>query len=54
VSRQHFLVHALIPDAEDDLLEGTLERLVRFVFYGRGSASIASPRERLDDEEGDR
>jgi multicomponent Na+:H+ antiporter subunit E len=53
VSRQHFLVHALIPDAEDDLLEGTLERLVRFVFYGRGSASIASPRERLDDSEGE-
>ncbi|AZH25561.1 monovalent cation/H+ antiporter subunit E [Haloplanus aerogenes] len=51
VSRQHFLVHALIPEAEDDLLEGTLERLVRFVFYGRDSASIASPRERLDDGE---
>jgi len=51
VSRQHFLVHALIPDAEDDLLEGTLERLVRFVFYGRESARIASPRERLDDGE---
>jgi multicomponent Na+:H+ antiporter subunit E len=52
VSRQHFLVHALIPDAEDDLLEGTLERLVRFVFYGRESSRIASPRERLDDGEG--
>ena len=52
VSRQHFLVHALIPDAEEDLLEGTLERLVRFVFYGRESARIASPRERLDDGEG--
>jgi multicomponent Na+:H+ antiporter subunit E len=51
VSRQHFLVHALIPDAEDDLLEGTLERLVRFVFYGRESARIASPRERLEDGE---
>jgi multicomponent Na+:H+ antiporter subunit E len=53
VERQHFLVHALIPDAEDDLLEGTLERLVRFVFYGRESARIASPRERLDDAEGE-
>jgi len=53
VSRQHFHVHALIPDAEDDLLEGTLERLVRFVFYGRESARIASPRERLDDRTGD-
>jgi len=54
VSRRHFLVHALIPDAETDLLGGKLERLVRFVFYGRESARIASPRERLDDhQEGD-
>jgi multicomponent Na+:H+ antiporter subunit E len=53
VERQHFLVHALIPDAEDDLLEGTLERLVRFVFYGRESSRIASPRERLEDMEGE-
>lgn len=53
VERQHFLVHALIRDAEDDLLEGTLERLVRFVFYGRESARIATPRERLEDQEGD-
>jgi multicomponent Na+:H+ antiporter subunit E len=52
VSRQHFLVHALIPAAETDLLEGTLERLVRFVFYGRESARIASPAERADDDEG--
>jgi multicomponent Na+:H+ antiporter subunit E len=51
VARQHFLVHALIPGAEDDLLEGTLERLVRFVFYGRESARIATPRERLEDQE---
>jgi len=50
VTRQHFHVHALIPDAEDDLLEGKLERLVRFVFYGRESARIASPRERLRDD----
>ncbi|MFB6257045.1 MAG: monovalent cation/H+ antiporter subunit E [Haloplanus sp.] len=53
VSRQYFIVHALIPDAEDDLLKGTLERLVRFVFYGRESARIATPRERLDNREGD-
>jgi len=52
VARQHFIVHALIPDAETDLLDGKLERLVRFVFYGRESARIASPRERLEDEEG--
>jgi multicomponent Na+:H+ antiporter subunit E len=54
VSRQQFLVHALIPDAEDDLMEGTLERLVRFVFYGRESARIPSPLERRydgDDED---
>jgi multicomponent Na+:H+ antiporter subunit E len=49
VSRQQFVVHALIPDAEDDLMEGTLERLVRFVFYGRESARIPSPLERRDD-----
>jgi len=52
VARQHFLVHALIPDAEHDLLEGKLERLVRFVFYGRESSRIASPRERIDDGTG--
>ena len=51
VSRQRFVVHALIPDAEDDLLEGTLERLVRFVFYGRESARIPTPLERRDDGE---
>jgi multicomponent Na+:H+ antiporter subunit E len=55
VSRQHFLVHALIPSAEADLLEGSLERLVRFVFYGRAAARLPSPLERAGatDEEGD-
>ncbi|WP_338738834.1 monovalent cation/H+ antiporter subunit E [Haloplanus salilacus] len=53
VSRQQFVVHALIPDAEDDLMEGTLERLVRFVFYGRESSRIPSPLERRDDDGGE-
>jgi multicomponent Na+:H+ antiporter subunit E len=52
VSRQHFLVHALVPDAEADLLGGRLERLVRFVFYGRRSSRIPSPAERRDDGDG--
>ncbi|MFB6281783.1 MAG: monovalent cation/H+ antiporter subunit E [Haloferacaceae archaeon] len=50
VSRQHFLVHALIPDAEADLLGGALERLVRFVFYGRAAARLPSPLERAESE----
>lgn len=49
VSRQHFLVHALIPGAEDDLLGGALERMVRFVFYGRAAARLPSPLERAAD-----
>jgi len=53
VSRQQFVVHALIPDAEDDLMEGTLERLVRFVFYGRESSRIPSPLERRGDDGGE-
>ncbi|WP_248896575.1 monovalent cation/H+ antiporter subunit E [Haloplanus halobius] len=51
VSRQHFLVHALIPGAEADLFEGKLERLVRFVFYGRSASRIPTPLERRDDGE---
>ncbi|WP_132058464.1 monovalent cation/H+ antiporter subunit E [Halorussus amylolyticus] len=46
VSRRHFTVHALTTDTRDDLLGGTLERAVRFVFYGRSAARIASPAER--------
>ncbi|WP_254862679.1 monovalent cation/H+ antiporter subunit E [Halovivax gelatinilyticus] len=47
---QRLLVHTLIPDAREDLFEGRLERAVRFVFYGRRAARIATPRERGDTE----
>jgi multicomponent Na+:H+ antiporter subunit E len=46
VSRRHFTVHTLTPDAREDLFSGTLERAVRFVFYGRAAARIPSPLER--------
>lgn len=51
VSRQNFLVHALIPGAEDDLLEGGLERMVRYVFYGRAAARFPSPLDRATSED---
>ncbi len=47
---QRLLVHTLIPAARDDLFDGGLERAIRFVFYGRASAAIPSPRERDDAE----
>ena len=43
-------VHTLIPPAREDLFDGGLERGVRFVFFGRGSMAIGSPRERGDTE----
>lgn len=46
VVEEHFYVHALIPDARDGLLEGSLERAVRFVFYGRSAMRIPTPYER--------
>jgi multicomponent Na+:H+ antiporter subunit E len=46
VSERDFQVHALTADARADVLEGSLERAVRFVFYGRDGTSIASPAER--------
>ena len=57
VTGRDFIVHTLIPTAREGLLDGSLERAVRFVFYGRGSASSATPRERgdcriIDDSEG--
>lgn len=42
------LVHTLTDDARQDLLAGRLERAVRFVFFGRFGARIASPIERGD------
>jgi multicomponent Na+:H+ antiporter subunit E len=41
-----FHVHALTQSARDGIYEGGLERAVRFVFFGRSAARIASPRER--------
>jgi multicomponent Na+:H+ antiporter subunit E len=46
VSRQHFTVHTLTGNAREGLFAGTLERAVRFVFYGRAAARIPSPLER--------
>lgn len=43
-------VHTLFGGARDGLFAGSLERAVRFVFYGRGSAAIANPKERDDCE----
>lgn len=47
---QNLIVHTLIPSAREGLFDGGLERAVRFVFYGRSAARIASPRERNDAE----
>ncbi|ADJ15771.1 putative monovalent cation/H+ antiporter subunit E [Halalkalicoccus jeotgali B3] len=47
---RNLLVHTLITDAREDLFDGGLERAVRFVFYGRNAAGIASPEERGDTE----
>ncbi|WP_331232572.1 monovalent cation/H+ antiporter subunit E [Natronorarus salvus] len=47
---QRLVVHTLIAEAREDLFDGGLERAVRFVFYGREAATIATPRERGDTE----
>ncbi|MFA9427573.1 monovalent cation/H+ antiporter subunit E [Natronorubrum sp. A-ect3] len=47
---QRLLVHTLIPSAREGLFDGDLERAIRFVFYGRESAAIPTPRERGDTE----
>lgn len=46
VNRQSFTVHTLTAGARDDLFSGSLERAVRFVFYGRVASRIPSPKER--------
>lgn len=48
VTRWHFTVHTLTRQSRRSLLEGGLERAVRFVFYGRSASRIASPAERND------
>jgi len=47
-SRQRLVVHTLTRSSREDLLDGALERAVRFVFYGRSAARIPGPRERGD------
>lgn len=47
---QRLIVHSLIPSAREDLFAGGLERAIRFVFYGRNAARIATPEERGDAE----
>jgi multicomponent Na+:H+ antiporter subunit E len=51
VSKRHFTVHTLTRNAREGLFSGTLERAVRFVFYGRAGARIPSPLERRQTEE---
>ncbi|QLH79300.1 monovalent cation/H+ antiporter subunit E [Halosimplex rubrum] len=50
VNRRHFTVHTLTGDSREDLFGGSLERAVRFVFYGRAGARIPSPSERATEE----
>ncbi len=45
---ENLYVHSLIPWARDGLFEGSLERWTRFVYYGRESARLPTPRERGD------
>ncbi len=47
---QRLIVHTLIPSAREDLFDGSLERAIRFVFHGRVTAAVATPRERGDTE----
>ncbi|MEF8779983.1 MAG: monovalent cation/H+ antiporter subunit E [Haloferacaceae archaeon] len=47
---QDLYVHTLVPWAREGLFAGSLERWVRFVFYGRQAARLASPEERGDTE----
>jgi len=49
VSDRAFDIHSLTAGSREDLFDGGLERAVRFVFYGREAAAIATPRERGDD-----
>ena len=51
VSRRHFTVHTLTRESREGLFSGTLERAVRFVFYGRAATRIPSPLERRQTED---
>jgi multicomponent Na+:H+ antiporter subunit E len=50
VSGRQLLVHTLVPAAREDLLDGGLERAVRFVFYGRAAMRLPGLRERGEAE----
>ena len=50
VRGQQMIIHSLTTDAREDLFDGGLERAVRYVFYGREAARIATPEERGDAE----
>jgi multicomponent Na+:H+ antiporter subunit E len=57
VEDQSLLVHTLVPSAQQGLFDGSLERAIRFVFYGRAGMRVASLDERgaatvLDDPVG--
>jgi len=41
-------VHSLLPWAREGLFDGSLERWTRFVYYGRRSTRLPTPRERDD------
>jgi len=47
---REFYVHSLTRSSRESLLDGGLERAVRFVFFGRNAMAIASPRERAGAE----
>ncbi len=51
VSKRHFRVHTLTKGSREDLFDGSIERAVRFVYYGRAAARSSSPRERGEDEQ---
>jgi multicomponent Na+:H+ antiporter subunit E len=53
VGNREFVVHTLTTGSERDLLDGALERAVRFIFWGRAAARIPSPRERKRGERED-
>jgi len=46
-------VHTLTQSAREGLLDGALERAVRFVFYGRRAVDYPTPRERGEESGGD-
>ncbi|MDH5020731.1 monovalent cation/H+ antiporter subunit E [Halobacterium rubrum] len=52
VTQRHFTVHSLTKGARSDLLAGSLERAVRFVFYGRTAMRLPTPAERGETPDG--